>query len=145
MIRNIEENDINSCAELLIAAYNCEPWNNNWTLETAQRYLTEFFRSEKFLGFVSIEQSEVTGAIFAHRKTWWTNDEIYVDELYIKPNEQGKGYGTQLLKKIEQYSIEEGLGGVTLLTNRYFPSAGFYNKRGYSIADHVIFMYKQTT
>lgn len=144
MIREIVESDIDSCAELLINAYNCEPWNNNWTQITANRYLHEFFNNINFIGYVYYEKDILVGAIFAHRRTWWTNDEIYVDELFIKCDEQGKGYGTQLLSKVENCSYKNNLGGVTLLTNKYFPAKDFYDKRSYSQAEHVVFMYKET-
>ena len=140
MIREIVESDIDKCANLLIDAYNCEPWNNNWTEITAKRYLNEFYNSRNFIGYVYLQDDETVGAVFAHRRTWWTNDEIYIDEIYIKPNAQGKGCGTKLLCKIEEHSRKEKLGGVTLLTNKYFPAADFYRKKGYSHAEHVIFI-----
>ncbi len=144
MIRKITGSDIDQCARLLIDAYNNDPWNNRWTETTAKRYLNELFCNINFIGYVCFEENDLVGAVFAHQRTWWTNDEIYVDEIYIKPDSQGKGYGTKLLCKVEEIAREEKLGGVTLLTNKYYPAMDFYKKRGYAQADHVVFMYKQT-
>ncbi len=85
MTRNYESQDLDGCVQLLIEAYNCEPWNNHWTEETGKRYLDEFALSRNFVGFVATEHEELVGAMFAHRKTWWTNDKVFVDELFIKP------------------------------------------------------------
>ena len=90
-----------------------------------------------------MEADEIVGAMFAHRKTWWTNDEIFIDELFIKPDRQRQGYGKMLMDRAEELSKELGLGGVTLLTNRYHPAKLFYEKNGYIGAEHVIFMYKE--
>ncbi len=142
MIREFHPDDLETCVHLLIEAYNGEPWNNHWTIETASRYLKEFVSNDKFVGFVICESEVVVGAMFAHRKTWWTNDELYVDELYISPGFQGKGYGERLLSHAEHYAKSEGLAGLTLLTNRYFPATAFYTKHGYQQAEHIIYMYK---
>jgi aminoglycoside 6'-N-acetyltransferase I len=143
LIRAFKNEDMDQCVKLLMEAYNCEPWNNNWSDITAGRYLNEFAAGKNFAGFVICEEEKVIGAMFAHRKTWWTNDELFVDEIYIKPQEQRKGHGNALLKYAEEYAQSQGLAGLTLLTNRYFPSRLFYEKNGYTCAEHVIFMYKE--
>ncbi len=144
-IRELVPDDIEACVKILMEAYNPPPWNDHWTKETGLRYLSDFMSSSKFIGFAAIEESgEIAGAVFAHRKVWWTNDEIFVDELFIRPDRQRQGYGKMLMDRVEGLSNELGLGGVTLLTNQYLPAKDFYEKKGYSIADHVIFMYKVT-
>jgi ribosomal protein S18 acetylase RimI-like enzyme len=142
MIREFHPNDLPTCVELLIEAYNDEPWNYHWTVETATRYLNEFVASENFVGFVICEDTTIVGTMFAHRKTWWTKDELFVDEVYIAPRCQRQGYGTKLLDHAEGYAKVEGLAGLTLLTDRHMPAAAFYVKHGYLEAKHVIFMYK---
>ena len=142
MIRTYEPGDLNDCAHLLMAAYNGAPWENHWTEETASRYLREFSSSPDFVGYIALEGDKPVGALFAHRKTWWTQDELYVDELFVKPEFHRKGYGKQLLTAAEEHCRDNGLAGVTLLTNRHMPAKAFYDRNGYAQADHVIYMYK---
>ncbi len=141
-IRELQSQDLDACAALLIEAYNAEPWKNHWTRETAVKYLREFAESKNFVGFVVAEGGEIIGAEFAHVKTWWTNDELFVDELFIRPEMQRKGFGRALLQHAEDYARSRGLAGVTLLTSKYMPAKAFYDKNGYLLAEHVIFMYK---
>ena len=143
-IRELRPDDIHACVNLLIETYNPPPWNNQWTAETAGRYLADFLAQPSFIGFVAVEASELVAAMFAHRKTWWTNDELFVDELFVKPEWQRQGYGKALLGRAEALSQASGWGGVTLLTNKYQPSKTFYEKNGYLVAEHVIFMYKES-
>lgn len=143
MIRNFLPTDLETCARLLIEAYNAEPWNNHWTMETATRYLGEFASSDQFVGFVICKDDAVIGAMFAHRKTWWTNDELFVDEFYIAPPFQRQGHGESLLEHAERYAKSQNLAGLTLLTNKYFPAKRFYEKHNYALAEHVIYMYKE--
>ncbi|MCA9874466.1 MAG: GNAT family N-acetyltransferase [Anaerolineales bacterium] len=142
-VRELLPADIEPCVELLMAAYNPPPWNDHWTEETGFRYLSDFAESRRFIGYVIVESDEIVGALFGHRKTWWTNDEIFVDELFIRPDRQRLGYGKMLMDRVEALSRELGLGGVTLLTNKYHPAKLFYEKNDYTVAEHVVFMYKE--
>lgn len=143
MIREFQPDDLATCVDLLIEAYNGEPWKCHWTVETATRYLNEFVSNDHFVGFVSRENERIIGALLAHRKTWWTNDELFVDELYITPRLQRHGYGSRLLAHAEGYAKARSLAGLTLLTNRYLPATAFYAKHQYQSAEHVVFMYKE--
>ncbi len=98
-IRELVPADIDLCVNLLIYAYNTPPWNDQWTKESGERYLSEFISRHQFIGFVAIETDEVIGAMFAHRKTWWTNDEIFIDELFVKPDRQRRGCGKMLVQQ----------------------------------------------
>jgi aminoglycoside 6'-N-acetyltransferase I len=143
LIKEYRPEDLKACVKLLIEAYNCNPWNNHWTEPTGKRYLNEIAASRDFVGFVECLEDELIGALFAHKKTWWTNDELFVDELFVQPRMQGRGFGKALLSHAENHARSLGLGGLTLLTNRYLPAKAFYVKEGYTQADHVVFMYKE--
>jgi GNAT superfamily N-acetyltransferase len=142
MIRPCQKEDLPDCVQMLMAAYNGEPWRNHWTEDTGSRYLSEYAGAAQFVGWVALEDGKPAGALFGHRKVWWTQDELFVDELFVHPDFQGKGHGKRLLQAAEEYCINNGLAGVTLLTDRHMPSLAFYQQNGYTAADHVIFLYK---
>ena len=142
MIRPYQKDDLLGCIQTLIAAYNGEPWRNHWTEETAARYLNEFAASPDFVGWVAMDEDQLAGALFGRRKTWWTQDELFVDELFVHPKAQGKGHGKHLLQAAEENCRKNGLAGVTLLTNRFMPAMAFYKQNGYELNDHVAFLYK---
>jgi GNAT superfamily N-acetyltransferase len=142
-IRELLPDDIDACVTILMAAYNPPPWNDHWAGETGKKYLSELMTNSGFMGYVVVEADEIVGAMFAHRKTWWTNDEIFIDELFVKPDQQRHGCGKMLMDRAEELAKELGLGGVTLLTNKHHPAKSFYEKNGYAIAEQVIFMYKK--
>src|ERR1700689_688083 len=97
-ITTITKNDIPRCVETFIASYNAMPWNHKWTLPVALRYLNEYADSPHFAGFMVCENGEVCGALLGHTKTWWSNKQFFVDELFIAPDKQGLGYGKRLLE-----------------------------------------------
>lgn len=95
------------------------------------------------VGFTLWDNGGLIGAAFCHEKTWWTKDELYVDEFYISPKYQRRGNGKLLLQTIEEYIKQHSLAGFTLLTDKNMPALDFYKKNKFSHADHVVFMYKE--
>lgn len=143
MIRELKKDDIPACAEILMSVYNNEMWQGHWTLGIAQDYLSDYFEMKKFVGYVLTVDEKVIGAMFCHEKIWWNNSELFIDEMFISPESQRKGYGTQLIKSAENYIKENHLAGFTLTTNRYAPAPNFYKKNGFVNADHVLYMFKE--
>jgi aminoglycoside 6'-N-acetyltransferase I len=137
-----QESDLAACAKIMTEVYNNDLWQCNWSLETAKDYLEDYVRGRKFLGYTIIVDNEIIGAIFAHEKIWWNNNEIFVDEMFISPSYQRQGYGTELLKMVENYIKEHKLAGFTLTTNRYAPAPAFYRKNGFVDCEHVLYMGK---
>ena len=143
MIRKMSEHDIPVCADILCAVYNNELWMCRWEKETAIEYLNDFYKSHKFIGYVAEEDGELIAGLFAHEKVWWNNSEVFIEEMFVLPEYQGKGIGTALLQEVGNYIKEKGLAGITLSTNKYAPAPKFYEKNGFVNCEHVIFMAKE--
>jgi GNAT superfamily N-acetyltransferase len=61
-------------------------------------------------------------------------DSLYIDNLAVEPEAQGKSYGLQLLRHVEQVARDENIGRLTLLTNGAFASnVSFYQSHGFAI------------
>ena len=143
MIRNMKKEDIAACGDILRSVYNNELWQCRWSQERAIAYLTDFFEMKKFVGYVIEEEDQIFAVLFAHEKVWWNNSEVFVEEMFVKPQLQRKGYGSQLLQRVEEYVKEKGLAGITLSTNRYAPAPKFYKKNGFAESEQVMFMWKE--
>ncbi|NLY89447.1 MAG: GNAT family N-acetyltransferase [Firmicutes bacterium] len=142
MIRRFEQSDLEPCAKIFMSVYNNEIWQNFWSFEKAKEYLKDITEFKKFIGFTLLVDNSIKGAILGREKTWWNNNEIFIEEMFVSPELQRQGYGTALLNAVECYIKEKGLAGFTLLTNRYTPAPNFYRKNGFCDGEHVLFMYK---
>ena len=61
--------------------------------------------------FVLEEEKEVGFALFFHNfSTFLGRAGIYLEDLYVKPEYRGKGYGKALLKKLAAIAVERGCG-----------------------------------
>lgn len=143
MIRPMERDDLDACAHILMSVYNNEMWQAKWDFATARAYLLDYVAAEKFVGFVQEKNGEICGAMFCHEKIWWTNSELFLDEMFIRPDCQRQGLGSELIAEAERYVRDKKLAGLTLTTNRYAPAPNFYRKNGFSDAEHVLYMFKE--
>ena len=142
-IRPLTHKDIPACAQILCDVYNNELWQCRWTAETAQAYLTDYLEASRFVGFGAETEGALIGAVFAHEKIWWNNSEVFIEEMFIRPDRQGQSLGSALLREVEAYVLTHGLAGITLSTNRYAPAPHFYRKNGFTDCGHVLFMAKE--
>lgn len=141
-IQPININHIEIYAEALKKAYSLAPWNYNWSLEDAVSYLTEYMSQAQFTGFALYHEEELTGAVFAHIKTWWTGRQLYIDELFIVPDFQKKGFGRALIEHMEAYASEQKLTAVTLMTHKFMPAMKFYEGVNFIHVQPLVILFK---
>ena len=61
--------------------------------------------------FVLEDDVEVGFALFFHNfSTFLGRGRIYLEDLFVKPQYRGKGYGKGLIKKLAQIAVERGCG-----------------------------------
>jgi aminoglycoside 6'-N-acetyltransferase I len=94
----ITTENLDDCIVVFLKSYNQPPWNYHWTYEKAKQYLSEYLECKQFIGFALYDQNQAVGAIFGHKKTWWTNQQLMIDEFFISPEMQRMGYGKKLLE-----------------------------------------------
>jgi len=111
MIKKFELRDLTACAEIMMSVYNNEFWQCSWSLDTAKNYLMDYVECKKFIGYTLWLDDVIKGVIFCHEKVWWNNNEVFIDEMFISPELQRQGYGTELLSVIENYIKEHNLAG----------------------------------
>jgi len=97
----------------------------------------------QFVGFIMYDQNQPVGGLLGHTKTWWTGQQLMIDEIFISGQKQKMGYGKKLLEFCEQYAVEMKIGTIILMTNKYMPAFHFYSKADYTTTEQFIFMFKQ--
>lgn len=91
-----------------------------------------FDRKKAEVIFAMEDDTEVGFALFFHNfSTFLGRAGIYLEDLYVKPEYRGKGYGKGLLKKLASIAVERGCGRLEwwcLDWNK--PSIDFYRSLG---------------
>lgn len=142
-IRETEEVDLEQCIRILRDTYDDEDWKHKWTYKRGKRYLESCFTNYNFVSYVIEVAGTIKGAIFCHVKPWWDEDDLFIDELLIAKDIEDKGYDKKLLKMVEEYAKEEGLGAILLGTKIDSFGARFYKDNGFKVPEGFQIMHKK--
>lgn len=140
VLKRIAEGDLRACADTLCAAYNKEPLPCRWEADTAEKYLRDYYEAKKFVGFALKIDGVLCGAVFCHEKIWRNSSGLFMDEIFVRPEYQRKGYGGMLLGEMKRYVEARGLAGFALIADCSAPETDFYRKNGFSAYDHILCM-----
>ena len=82
--------------------------------------------------FALEDGTEVGFALFFHNfSTFLGRAGLYLEDLYVKPEYRGQGYGKAILKKLAQIAVERGCGRLEWWCLDWnTPSIGFYRSLG---------------
>ena len=139
-INNITPENISSYAEIFIETFNCEPWNDTWTEETATKRISGLMSSSTYFGLHLKENDKIIGFILGQKEQFFDGVHFQIQEFCVIPTEQGKGYGTALLKSLKDYLKESGVVSTYLITAKGERTEGYYKKQGFDTSEHMIVM-----
>ncbi len=111
MFRFAEENDVKLILYFIreLAKYEEMLDEVVATEETLKEWI--FDRKKAEVIFALEDGVEVGFALFFHNfSTFLGRSGVYLEDLYVKPEFRGKGYGKALLKKLAQIAVERGCG-----------------------------------
>lgn len=116
-------------------------WNGTGKVDDAKfsHTFTEALMSEELICLMVFED-DGSPVGFANLMTiysvWAHGKALILDDLYLKPEVRGKGYGKQALRYIEQFAAERGYKRLQFQSEATNPNAmEFYVSQGYSPAD----------
>ncbi|MNP38866.1 putative acetyltransferase [compost metagenome] len=141
-VKLFERNDLLKCINTFISVFNQEPWNDEWSAETAYQYLIDFTNTPGFIGVAAVEDEEIIGFIFGVSKRWWSGEEFFINEMCVRIKEQKTGVGTALMRYLMKKLDSAGISNITLLTDRGKPAEAFYKKIGFTEIDRLVFLNK---
>ena len=135
-IEAFNKDHLDECAELLVAAFNAEPWNDSYTHDTARTQLAWHLGVPGFLGLVSVKDGIVAFAI-GYLEPTDIGDVFNLSIFCVRPDVQRTGVGTRLLRHLEERLGEAGVKTVYLGTRRGTPAEAFYARHGYVASEDI--------
>lgn len=130
--RNAERKDVSLILEFIKALADYEKMSDEVVDDEATLETWIFDKQKAEVIFVLENDEEVGFALFFHNfSTFLGRAGIYLEDLFVKPEFRGKGYGKALLKKLAAIAVERGCGRlewVCLDWNQ--PSIDFYLSLG---------------
>jgi GNAT superfamily N-acetyltransferase len=132
-IRPARPSDVAVILELIRALATYERAPNDVT--ATEKGLTEVLFGEKPAAEVLLafeNETAVGFAVFFHNfSTWLGRPGLYLEDLFVRPEDRGKGYGRALLIHLAKIARERGCGRMEwAVLNWNEPAIQFYRKLG---------------
>lgn len=140
-LRELNIKDIDMIKNFFRAVFTQEPWNDDWSdEEQLHAYIMDLAGNRNSLTLGLFENDNMVGLSMGHVRHWYKGTEYYIDELCIKREEQGKGFGTEFLKQIESHIRKKKMKNIFLQTEKDVSAYQFYIKNDFiELEKHVSF------
>ena len=131
-IETFDVEHLDDCAHLFMIAFNAEPWNDEYTLDTAKKQLAWHLEVPGCVGLVSLNDGIVAFAL-GYREPTDVGDVFHLSIFCVRPDAQRTGVGSRLLWHLEERLRDTGIRTVYLGTRKGTPAEDFYRKNGYGV------------
>lgn len=137
------ESDFEGIKALFRSVFTQPPWNDDWSDdEQLDQYLMDLMGARTPLVLGLVEDGTLVGISIGSIRHWYEGTEYIIDELCIRTDLQGRGYGSQFLTLIEDHLRSLGLHTIYLTTERNVPAYHFYRSRGFRELPNDIAFFK---
>ncbi|MGL5347256.1 MAG: GNAT family N-acetyltransferase [Peptostreptococcaceae bacterium] len=140
---DISIEDVKRLAELYVETFNSEPWNDNWTIETAQKRLQQIINVEDFYGILAVDNNVLCGMILGSEEQFYDGTMFNIKEFCVRNGMRGKGIGSWIFIEFEKRLKDKGINEIILFTSRGDYTEKFYKKYGLQSYESLVFMGKQ--
>jgi aminoglycoside 6'-N-acetyltransferase I len=134
---------LKQCANLYVSIFNKEPWNDEWTVETASARLKHIHNTPNSLGYVYINEEGLIGFALGYSEQWFNGVHFNLVEFCVTTSLQRKGNGTKLLQVFEKELKRKNISHINLFTSKGDIAESFYRKNDYYTDPNMIIMAKR--
>ncbi|MCI8285412.1 MAG: GNAT family N-acetyltransferase [Firmicutes bacterium] len=143
-LKKLTIKDFELIKETIRDIFSNPPWNDDWQDENQfNAYIIGMIGNNNSLVLGLFDENGISGITIGSIKYWYTGNIYCIDDLGIKTNRQGKGYGTMLIKLVENYIKENNINEIELRTNRTFPAYNFYLENGFTESENAVYFSKK--
>ena len=130
--RNAQRNDVGLILQFIRELADYEKMLSEVVADEATLEEWIFDKQKAEVIFALEGEKEVGFALYFHNfSTFLGRAGIYLEDLYVKPEYRGKGYGKAILKKLASIAVERGCGRMDWwCLDWHQPSIDFYRSLG---------------
>ena len=132
-VRRIRPEDVPAVVGLVRELAEYERSAHEVRLTEEQLTTSLFGDSPALFGLVAEEDGELAGMAlwFLNFSTWRGTHGIYLEDLYVRPDHRGRGYGKELLRTLAELCVERGYSRLEwAVLDWNAPSIEFYKAHG---------------
>lgn len=143
--KKLNKEHVREIAEIYVDAFNSEPWNDKWTIESASKRIYQMINCEGFDGLVAYEDEKLIGMILGNHEYYYDTMIFQIKEFCVDLKVRGTGIGSMLFDEFESRLKARGIGRIILFTLRTDKTEGFYEKHGFESFENMVIMGKDIT
>jgi len=106
-VRQMQKQDLQQLSEIYTIVYQKFDVGERWTPESSKELLSYWFDKQPDLALVAEFDEKIVGAFVAGVKPWWDGNHLVDGEIFVHPDYQKKGIGTELSKAIYKIALEK--------------------------------------
>lgn len=134
---------INDLAKMYVDTFNSEPWNDKWTIETAEKRLRQMINVEDFYGISAYKQGELCGMILGSKEQFYDGVMFNIKEFCVRNGMRGQGIGSEIFEEFQRKLKVSGVTEIILFTSKGDYTEHFYHNHGLESYNGLVFMGKQ--
>lgn len=136
-IRRAEARDVPALLGLVreLAAFEREP--DAVKVTEASMREDGFGARPAFFGWLAEDEHEAVGmALCFDRYSTWSGRILYLEDLYVRPSQRGRGLGEALVRTCARHALAHGYRGMRLQVLAWNePAIRFYRRLGWTVSD----------
>ena len=143
IIRELSIADLEKIKKLFVSVFSSPPWEEDWSdEEQLDEYLKDLIEVRNSLIY-GLYEDDLVGISIGKIKHWCGGTEYFIEEMCIRNDHQGKGYGKEFFSLIEDKLKDRGLNQIYLTTDRDKPAYRFYKKLGFRELPELTSFFKE--
>lgn len=140
--KEIEMEDLSELACLYVETFNSEPWNDEWTIDTATKRLKQMLNTEDSYGLCVYQGEILCGAVLGCMEQFYDGIMFNLKEFWVKNGMRGCGIGTKIFAEMEKRLKEKQIKNIILFTSKGDFTEYFYHKQDMKTNPEMVFMSK---
>lgn len=139
-IRPMRMSDLPHVVALYSEVFNAPPWNDQWTDAAASRRLSDALHTPGALGLLLWDDDGLVAGLIGHQEHWFDGSSFFLQEMFVHPERQRRGYGSQMMDHLKHVLRTQGVGHIFLTTTREGVAPDFYARHGFRASDRMVLM-----
>lgn len=141
--REITLEDLPAMVSLYVASFNAAPWNDHWTIATAEKRLQQMIKRESSYGLLAYDKEGLCGLILGDEEQFYFGPQFQIREFCVDNARRGQGLGSAIYRELEQRLQQRGICEIVLYTLRHPAAEGFYQHMQFTTSKDIVFMSKK--
>lgn len=107
VIRTFDKRDLDKLAKLYCKVYDRIDVGEKWEYTSAHKLLSYWLERQPDLCFLAEYDKVIVGGFVSGVKPWWDGNHLFDGEVFVDPDHQKKGIGTELSKVMYKTAVEK--------------------------------------